>query len=102
MNCFAAYTVPVIGGFWAMCRFAQNAKPWPLMDEDKPKVFPVRSDALIAAQGHVIQHINGTMRRDGAVLEARSKADALFNLNPTIKQRGKQRPITVERREKRV
>ena len=102
MNCFAAYTVPVIGGHWAMCRFAQNAKPWPLMDEDKPKVFPIKSDALIAAQAHVIKHINGTMRRDGAVLEARSKADALFNLTPTIKQRGKHRPFTVERREKRA
>lgn len=98
MNCFAAYTVPVIGGHWAMCRFAQNAKPWPILEDEKPKVFPIKSDALIAAQAHVIKHINGTMRRDGAVLEARSKADELFKLPRSVKAKGREKRTEVERR----
>jgi hypothetical protein len=79
MNCFAAYAVPVPRGYHAMCRFAQNARPWPILEDGKPKVFPDRSQALIAAQAHVIEHINGTMRRDGEVISAvRSEADKLF------------------------
>ncbi|NTE87222.1 hypothetical protein [Agrobacterium rubi] len=102
MNCIAAYPVPVPGGYRAMVRLSHKAQPWPLMNGEAPTIYPTFDAAKIAAMEHVIKHINGTMRRDGAILEARSKADALFNLNPTIKQRGKQRPITVERREKRV
>jgi hypothetical protein len=79
MNHFAAYSVPVPGGFWAMCRFAQNARPWPIMDGDRPKIFAVRSAAIIAAQDHVIKHINGTMRRDGEKIDAaKCKAERLF------------------------
>ncbi|WP_320196241.1 hypothetical protein RMR10_004560 [Agrobacterium rosae] len=98
MNHFAAYTVPVPGGHWAMCRFAQNAQPWPILDGDKPLIFTTAKDALIAAQGHVIKHINGTMRRDGAVLEARSKADELFNLPRSVKAKGREKRTEVERR----
>ncbi len=98
MNHFAAYSVPVPGGHWAMCRFAQNAQPWPILDGDKPQVYPTAAQALIAAQGHVIKHINGTMRRDGAVLEARSKADELFNLPRSIKAKGREKRTEVERR----
>lgn len=79
MNHFAAYSIEVPGGFWAMCRFAQNGKPWPIMDGERPKVFTVRSAAIIAAQDHVIKHINGTMRRDGDRITAlRATAEKLF------------------------
>ncbi|MCL6653506.1 hypothetical protein A6R70_14530 [Agrobacterium rubi] len=98
MNHFAAYSVPVPGGHWAMCRFAQNAQPWPILDGDKPLIFPTDTAALIAAQAHVIKHINGTMRRDGAVLEARSKADAIFNLPGSVKAKGREKRTEVERR----
>ncbi|UHS60596.1 hypothetical protein HRR99_03200 [Agrobacterium vaccinii] len=98
MNHFAAYSVPVPGGHWAMCRFAQNAQPWPILDGDKPLIFTTAKDALIAAQAHVIKHINGTMRRDGAVLEARSKADAIFNLPRSVKVKGREKRTEVERR----
>lgn len=85
MNCFAAYSVPVNGGFWAMCRYAHNAKPWPIMDGDRPKVFAVQSAAIIAAQDAVIKHINGTMRRDGAKVEAlKASADKLFRKGRVI------------------
>ena len=85
MNHFAAYSVPVPGGHWAMCRFAQNAKPWPIMDGDKPKVFPAQTDAVIAAQAHVIQHVNGTMVRAGDRCQAaKSAADRLFKKGKVI------------------
>lgn len=96
MNHFAAYTKPVPGGHWAMCRFAQNAQPWPILDGDKPKVFSAQVDALIAAQGHVINHINGTMRRDGETIKAVSDADAHFNLQPFVKAKGSQKRTIVE------
>ncbi|MDH7801297.1 MULTISPECIES: hypothetical protein [unclassified Rhizobium] len=97
MNHFAAYTKPVPGGHWAMCRFAQNAQPWPILEGDKPKVFPVQADALIAAQGHVIKHINGTMRRDGETIKAVSDADAHFNLKPFVKAKGSNKRTIVEK-----
>lgn len=97
MNHFAAYTKPVPGGHWAMCRFAQNAQSWPILEGDKPKVFPVQAEALIAAQGHVIKHINGTMRRDGETLKAVSEADAHFNLKPFVKAKGSNKRTIVEK-----
>lgn len=97
MNHFAAYTKPVPGGHWAMCRFAQNAQPWPILEGDKPKVFSVQTEALIAAQGHVIKHINGTMRRDGETIKAVSDADAHFNLQPFVKAKGSNKRTIVEK-----
>jgi hypothetical protein len=98
MNCIAACAVPVPLGYHAMCRFSHNAKPWPIMDGDKPKVFTVRADALIAAQQHVIDHINGTMRRDGVTLSAAlSEAEKLFR--PVIRKAGR-KAVVVEMRAK--
>lgn len=96
-NHFAAYTVPVPGGHWGMCRFAHNAKPWPILDGNKPKVFPRETDALIAAQGNVIKHINGTLRRDGETI-AICKADAAFpGLDPFVRNKAGKR-VPVERK----
>lgn len=95
MNHVAAYAVPVPLGFHAMCRFSHNARPWPIMEAGRPKVFPDRAEAVIAAQAHVIEHINGTMRRDGVTLSAaRSEAEALFR--PVIRRAGKKN-VVVER-----
>ncbi len=97
MNHFSAYSVPVPGGFWGMCRYAHNANPWPIMDGDKPKVFAVQSAAIIAAQDAVIKHINGTMRRDGVKCEAaKAAADRLFG---KTRQRGSSRLTVVEYKE---
>jgi hypothetical protein len=98
LNHYAAYPVPVPGGYWGMIRLAQDGQPWPIMDGDKPRVYPTELKARCAAQAHVIQRINGTMRRDGEVLQTANDADKLFNLPSTIKQRGKQRRIAVERK----
>lgn len=98
MNHFAAYTKPVPGGHWAMCRFAQNAKPWPILEHEKPKVFTKDTDALIAAQRLVIDHINGTMRRDGETIQI-SNADAHFKLKPFVKAKGSQKRTVVERKD---
>ena len=65
MNHIAAYPVPVPRGFHAMVRLSHKAQPWPLMEGDRPKVFPTSDAARIAAQAHVIDHINGTLVRDG-------------------------------------
>lgn len=90
MNHIAAYPVPVPGGYRAMVRLSHKAQPWPIMDGDKPAIFPTWDKAKIAAQEHVINHINGTMRRDGVRCEAaKAAAERLFK---------KGREIIVERR----
>jgi hypothetical protein len=97
MNHIAAYPVPVPGGYKAMVRLSHKAQPWPIMDGSKPAVYPTWDKAKIAAQEHVIDHINGTLRRDGETIAA-NKADAAFpGLKPFTKQRGKQKRIVVER-----
>ncbi len=98
MNHFAAYSIPVPGGFWGMCWFAQNAQPWPIMQGDRPRVFTVQSAAIIAAQDAVIKHINGTMRRDGDTIAA-GRADAAFpTLKPFTRAKGSGRLTLVEKR----
>lgn len=79
MNHLAAYPVPVPGGYRAMVRLSHKAQPWPVMDGDKPAIYPTFDKAKIAAQEHVIEHINGTMRRDGVKCEAaKVAAERLF------------------------
>jgi hypothetical protein len=81
MNEFAGYTRPVPGGHWGMLRFARDGKPKPIMgDGDKPIVFPTEVEALRAVNRHLLAYFNGSYRRDGAKIEARSEAEALFNL----------------------
>ncbi len=47
MNEFAGFTKPVIGGHWAMLRFARDGHPKPIMEGgEKPKVFPTEIEAL--------------------------------------------------------
>lgn len=91
MNHIAAYPIPVPGGYRAMVRLSHKAQPWPIMDGDRPAIFPTWDKAKIAAQEHVINHINGTMRRDGVRCEvAKAAAERLFR---------KGREIIVERRQ---
>jgi len=98
MNEFAGYTRPVPGGHWAMLRFARDGHPKPLMDGDKPFVFPTEVEALRAVNRHLLAYFNGHLVRDGEVIKAVSEADTHFNLKPFVKQRGKSRLIEVERR----
>ena len=85
MNHLDAFTMPVPGGHVAMCRFSHNAEAWPVLEDDAPKVFAVKKDALIAAQAHVIQHINGTMRRSGTKCSAaKIAAEKIFRKGKVI------------------
>jgi hypothetical protein len=81
-----------------MVRLSHKAKPWPLMTGDAPTIYPTSDAALIAAQGHVIKHINGTMRRDGETIQI-INADAHFKLKPFVKAKGSQKRTVVERKD---
>lgn len=95
MNEFSGFTRPVPGGHWAMLRFARDGQPKPLMDGDKPFVFPSEVEALRAVNRHLLAYFNGAYRRDGAKIDAKCRAEKLFNLKP-IRSKGK--VIPVERR----
>lgn len=88
MNEFAGYTRPVLGGHWAMLRFARDGKPKPIMGEgEKPVVFPTEIEALRAVNRHLLAYFNGDYRRDGAKMEANSAGDALFpDLKPIFRK----------------
>lgn len=106
MNEHAGYAVERGGKWWAMLRFPKDGQPKPVLTKcGAPMRFDTELEAIKTVNKHLVGYMNGPdYRRDGAVLAARSKADELFKLPPTIKQRGKQRPIIVERerREKRA
>lgn len=90
MNHISAYAVPVPRGYHAMVRLSHKAQPWPLMEGDAPKVYPTSDAAKIAAQAHVIAHINGTLVRSGdRCAPLKEAANKLFR---------KGRPIEVERK----
>lgn len=62
MNCFSAYAVERGGGWWAMVRFARDAKPNPIMaDGDRPHTYPDELSATKAALQHVLAYFNGRM-----------------------------------------
>lgn len=93
MNHIAAYPIPVPGGYRAMVRLSHKAQPWPLMEGDRPMIFPTFDAAKIAAQAHVIDHINGTMRRDGVTLCASGADDHFPDLKPFVRQKGRMVPV---------
>ncbi|MDR6818481.1 hypothetical protein J2X76_003658 [Neorhizobium sp. 2083] len=100
MNEFAGFATPRGTGWWAMLRFARDAKPKPVLGEGgAPIVFDTELEALRTVNRHLVGYMNGPeYRRDGAVIEAQSAADAVFNgLKPFIRQRGSNRRTEVER-----
>lgn len=105
MNEFSGYAHPIAGGrWWAMVRFARDARPKPVMGEGgAPAVFDTELEALRTVNRHLVGYMNGQeYRRDGVVVEAQSAADAVFNgLKPFIRQRGSNRRTEVERNERR-
>ncbi len=92
MNCFAGYPRPVYGGYWAMLRFARDAKPAPILGEGgNPVIYPTEGEAWQAVTEHLLKYFNGNLRRDGDVLQCtRSAANMLFRLG--------KKPIPVESR----
>lgn len=66
MNEFAGYAHRVPLGWWAMLRFARDAKPRPLIGEKgAPTVFSSELDALRAVNKHLLAYFNGHLVRDG-------------------------------------
>jgi hypothetical protein len=54
MNDVAGFTKPVIGGHWAMLRFARDGHPKPIMEGAKPKVFTTKLEAIKAVKDHLL------------------------------------------------
>jgi hypothetical protein len=70
-----------------MLRFARDGKPKPILGEgERPIVFPSELEALKAVNHHLLAYFNGSMVRDGVKIEARSKAEAMFDL-PKVRAR---------------
>ncbi|WP_172730186.1 hypothetical protein [Neorhizobium tomejilense] len=62
MNEFSGYAHPVRGGWWAMTRFARDAKPKPLMEySERPMVFPDELSATKAVLRHTLAYFNGNL-----------------------------------------
>ncbi len=97
MNEFSAYSVQRGGQWWAMVRFARDAKPKPIMGKgDKPEGYPDELAATKAALRHVLAYFNGNLVCSGEIQGAsikhvrRAQAERIFS-------KGKE--ISVERRE---
>ena len=79
-NRFSAYATKRGGAYWAMVRFAKNAKPNPLMGEGgKPLWFPDELSATKAALAHMLAYFNGHLvssgeLNGGSIREARFAA----------------------------
>lgn len=85
MNEFSGYAHPTRGGWWAMTRFARDAKPKPLLGKgEKPVVFPDELSATKAALQHVLAYFNGHLVcsreiEGGSIRQAkRAAAERLF------------------------
>lgn len=99
MNEFRAFTRAVFGGHHAMIRLAHKAEAEPIKGKGgNPILYGSELEAQKAASEHLCRYINGDLRRDGETLSngVRAAAEALFA--PVVKQRGRERRITVERR----
>lgn len=84
MNCFAAYTREVPGGFWVMLRFARDGRPKPVMGEgDKPIIYPTKLEATEQAMKHLLAYMNSEYLRCGETASAAHSAGD--NLFPTLK-----------------
>jgi hypothetical protein len=76
---------------------AAEGKPKRIMSErDKPLAFETEFEALRALTKHLLSYF-GDYRRHGAKIEASSAGDALFNLKPLVRQRGKERRTSAKR-----
>lgn len=92
MNQFAGYTRPVVGGHYAMLRFAEDGQAEPVLgDGGKPLVFPTELEAQRAVTEHLLRYFNGHLRRDG------EKANAAMAAAERLFRKG--RMIPVERRQ---
>lgn len=91
MNQFAGFTKAVVGGHYAMLRFAEDGQAEPVLTEGgAPQVFPTELEAQKAVTTHLLAYFNGHLRRDG------DKASAAHIAAEMVFRKGK--AIPVERR----
>ncbi|MBB4063663.1 hypothetical protein [Gellertiella hungarica] len=99
MNQFSIGAQAVAGGYIAWFRRVHKADNEILLGKGgQPIIYATKAEAKAAAGERLCAYINGSLVRDGEKLQARSEADAVFNLKPFVKQRGKSRRIQVERK----
>lgn len=71
MNEFSGYAHPIRGGWWAMTRFARDAKPKPIMGEGgAPIVFQDELSATKAVLTHTLAYFNGNLVCSGEIAGA--------------------------------
>ncbi|WP_271024949.1 hypothetical protein [Rhizobium sp. RCAM05973] len=81
MNSFQIGAQSVPGGYLAWFRKVHRCDNEIIRGKGgHPIVYPTKAEAKAAAGEAMVAYLNGSMVRDGAVLEAKSKADELFNL----------------------
>lgn len=100
MNEFAIGAQPVATGFYAWFRKVHKCENEILKGKGgHPIVYPTKAEAKAAAGDAIVAYINGSLVRDGALLQASSQADAAFpNLKPFVKAKGSQKRTIVERK----
>lgn len=93
MNEFSGYALKRGIGWWAMLRFARDARPHPLMAKGaRPYVFETECEAWKAVAQHAFAFMNGHEIRgerfDGGD-QAKARAESFFKPRPAASEREK-------------
>jgi hypothetical protein len=80
VNHFAGFTTPVVGGHYAMLRFAEDGQAEPVLcAKGKPMLFSTELEAQKAVTENLLKYFNGHLRRDGeTITSARNAAERVF------------------------
>ncbi|WP_037076111.1 hypothetical protein [Neorhizobium vignae] len=91
MNEFAGFATPRGGGWWAMTRFARDAKSKPILGEGgAPIIFEDELGATKAALQHVLAYFNGHLVCSGEIAGGgirdvkRAAAEKLFRGDKSV------------------
>lgn len=98
-NYFSFGAIPAKGGFIAYYRMVHRSDNFVLRSGQHDIIFATHHEAYKAAGDAFVAYLNSPISgMRFAAEEAMSKADALFNLPSTVKQRGKTKAVAVERK----
>jgi hypothetical protein len=101
MNEFSGYAIHKRGGWWAMTRFARDAKPKPILGEGgAPIVFTDELSATKGALQHVLAYFSGKLVCSGEIKGGTIKQARIDRANRLFLGGG--RTVQVERKEARV